>query len=243
MPIIYSNYKQTNNGINLGGNNVVGFIGEIPYGIQYFQTLKLWEILARDCGLISYVDEFTSGDGIDKIGFETRPSITGKYILGDGTLTADLGLNNEPITYLNVDTMLDVATTTDASGLFTFPSSIKVGNIKIPSTGDIFHLEEGTGDTIADSVNGRIAKLSDDVTFVDSILLPSQANLVGYMVGDGNNYFWDEELSNIVDINVIIPNLSATESASYYSEIFPFILKNGEWDDIGTWDDNVIWVD
>ena len=41
------------------------------------------------CGLITYVTP-----ELDKVGYETRPSIKAKYILGDDILTADFELIN-----------------------------------------------------------------------------------------------------------------------------------------------------
>ena len=198
----------------------------------------------KDCGLIMYIPSFTSGDGIDKVGYKTRPSIKAKYIDQAG-LTADLGLINEPITYLDADTKLDVSTTTDASGLFTFPSA-KVANIKIPSDGSIFYLQESLGDTIADSVNGRIVKLNSSPTFVDVNDIQSQADLVGYTVKElGDGLFWDEALTDEPVAGVIIPNLTFTQSVAYkyISPVEEWILQNGVWNDGGVWDDSSVWND
>lgn len=191
-----------------------------------------------NCGLLLYTTPL-----IDRVGKETRPSVKGKYILGNGTLTANLGLNNTSITYLDADTMNDVSETTSAAGLFTFPNNVKVANIKIPSTGDVFHLQEGSGNTIADSVNGRVAKLSASVTFVDLNTLPSQADLVGYTLSDGSTYYWDESTTDLIPSNVIIPNLSNIESVAFVVVAVPWILEGGIWNDNGQWRDDATWID
>jgi hypothetical protein len=229
------------------GFKTAGFpkFGFNPLGFKS-SGLPLWRQLVKDCGLIMYIPSFTSGDGIDKVGSETRPSVKAKYILGDDILTADLELINEPVTYLDVDTKLDVSTTTDASGLFTFPNGVKVANIKIPSDGSIFYLQEGLGDTIADSVNGRIAKLSSVPTFVDVNDIQSQADLVGYTVKElGDGLFWDEALTDEPVIGVIIPNLTFTQSVAYkyVAPVEEWILQNGVWNDGGAWDDSSVWID
>ena len=170
------------------------------------------------CGLISLNQPET-----DKVGFQTRPAIKSKYIQQPG-LTADIGLLNEPLTYLDADTLLDVVSSTDGSGLFTFPSE-KVANIKIPSDGSIFYLQESTGNTIADSANGRVVKLSAEPTFVDINTIPSQADAVGYTVSNGVSYFWDEALTNLIDNNVIIPNIGNI-SVAWVQDNFIYVTED-----------------
>ena len=195
-------------------------IGYGGMGIYYQSAVSILELLAKNCGLISaYKTPAVDGVLIDSIGYETRPSVPAKYILGDDILTANIGLVNEPLTYLNGDTLLDVASSTDGSGLFTFPNGVKVANIKIPSDGSVFYLQEGTGDTIVDSMNGRVVKLSSSPTFVDIYTVESQADNVGYTISNGANYAWDETLLDIVSENVIIPNKNNLESTAYYSDI------------------------
>lgn len=165
----------------------------------YMSIIDALQDLIKNCGLIAY-----NTPELDLVGYETRLVIKAKYIDQAG-LTADIGLLNEPLTYLDADTLLDVVSSTDGAGLFTFPSA-KVSNIKIPSDGSVFYLQEGLGDTIADSINGRIVKLSADATFTDVNNILSQADQVGYSLQADNKYYWNETFTDLVDNNVVVAN-------------------------------------
>ncbi len=219
--------------------------GGFPYPISFnpigYKTSGNPLAPLKKCGMIQYSKGSTNGVLIDKIGKSTRPAITAKYINQPG-LTADIGLNNEALTYFDVDTMLDVVSATDASGVFTFPSA-KVANIKIPSDGSIFYLQEGLGNTIADSVNGRVVKLNSNATFTSVNNIQSQADIVGYTVSDASTYFWDLATTDVIANGVIIPNLSSAESVAFVVVVAPWILAGGIWNDIGVWDDSALWID
>jgi len=226
-----------------------GMLRKILYGGGYLKSALYRTVgnalknLIKNCGLISYADMVVDGFMEDQVGHETRTSIKARYI-NDPGLKASIGLPNEPLTYLDADTKSDVAGTTDGSGDFTFPSA-KVANIKIPSDSSEFWLQEGLGDTIGAYNSGRVAKLSASPTFIEVNDIPSQANQVGWSLSDGVNWFWDELLTNLVDINVIISNKSTTESVAYYSESPPsnWILATGFWNDNGEWIDTEPWID
>jgi hypothetical protein len=202
-----------------GKNTFIGIVrAAMRFGIDYVKKgLSAFDLLVRDCGLISYADTVVDGFMEDQVGDETRVSIKAKYILGDGILTADIGLLNEPLTYLDADTLLDVAGTTDGSGFFTFPNTKKVADIKITSIGDYFKFEEGAGDTIADHVNGRISKLSATPTWVEVNNIESLANQQGYSVANGVNNFWDALATDPIEKDAIIPN-EGVNSVAYYVE-------------------------
>ena len=207
-----------------------GMIKKVLYGAGYLKS-TLYRIISnalqdliKNCGLISYADTVVDGFMEDQVGFETRPSIKANIIEEPG-LKANIGLNNESLTYLDGDTLLDVAGTTDASGDFTFPRA-KLANIKITSTCDYFKFEEGAGDTIADDVNCRIAKLSATPTWVEVNNIYSLANQQGYTVSDGDNYYWDELHTDKIPINVIIPNMTSTISVAYFFTGYIYVTSD-----------------
>lgn len=74
-------------GINVSSNSI-GFNPELRSGILYFEQLKLWEILSRTCGLISFADTATDGTMIDKVGSSGtevgREAIQAQSVIGDG---------------------------------------------------------------------------------------------------------------------------------------------------------------
>ena len=210
----------------------------LGFGLDKHRVLgvALADLIA--CGLTTLNTASINGIMYDKIGYETRPSISAKYILGDGALTANIGLASVALTYLDVDTLLDVVGSTDASGLFTFPLNIKVANIKIGTS--IYHLQEGTGDTIADSVNGNVAKLSSNATFVETLTVQSQADKVGYTLSNGITYYWDELTTDLIPLNVIIPNISDYISTTF---VVLWALTNRIWNDSYNWVDAEVWID
>ena len=133
-------------------------------------------------------DEATDGIYTDKRGTWPTEYRVGGWYLSVGTIAT--GLISTTLTYTDAVTLLEVSTTTDASGNFAVPVN---GIVDLTIDGHYFPIEESTGSYIG-AIDGEYYAVTSP-TWVASDAVPSYADENGYTISDSTYMFWDEALT------------------------------------------------